>query len=159
MKVKISRILSAGITVILFLLFTIFVPPFTKAVLADTGGRFLIPELPTGSSITIDGLDGDWLSGGFSFSITSIGSGPSGSGRLFVKHPDNLTQNEELYLFININDTTYNTRTNSDNLVLMFDTPHTEADTSDDRGIRFTRNGDFQLRYEGCQTSRLNCQS
>ncbi len=145
MKTKISRILSAGITVILFLLFTSFVSPFTQAVLADTGGRILIPELPTGSSITIDGSDADWPSGEFPFSITAIGSGPSGNGRLFVKHPDNLEEDEELYLFVNIHDNTYNTGPFPDNLVLMFDTPHTEADTSDDRGIRFTRNGDFQL--------------
>ncbi len=127
---------------------------------ADSGGRFAIPELD--GSITIEDEDGaapsnlcttfmDWPSGAgevLSVTISNISGTVDGTGQMVIVHPDDPLADQEMYVFFSINDNSPNVSVNIDRLALMFDLSHDHvvADTSsytnsDDRGIRFNRNG------------------
>ncbi|MDN3522550.1 vWA domain-containing protein [Halomonas ramblicola] len=115
---------------------------------ADAGGSFLIPELSASDGpITLDCNAGDWPADAMSFEVVSLNDASTvlGTGRMVIDHPDDLMQDESLYLFVELTD---DTADNSDELVLMFDNSHDQVppdtssyEASDDRGIRFRRDG------------------
>lgn len=116
----------------------------------DAGGRFMIPELPPNSPpITINGTDADWPAGSLSFTFNPVVmGGMTGSGKAFIRHPSNLTGTEELFLYFEVNDADSDIAVNIDNVVMMLDLSHDHGGpgmgtylTSDDRGLRFNRNG------------------
>lgn len=124
---------------------------------ADGGGRFLLPELPSGTTISIgDCSDGDWPANALDFDITSVTNPATilGRGKMVISHPDNLMADEELYLYIEVDD---NTASDDDMVVIMFDNSHDEDqpdassyEASDDRGIMFKRQaGQYAKRVYG----------
>jgi hypothetical protein len=109
------------------------------------GGSFLVPELASGKTITLNCANADWPTGSESLSFTAAATSgsPGFSFALVISHPDDVMADEHLYLYVQVND---GTPVAGDNVVLMFDNSHdqTVASTasyqaSDDRGIRFYR--------------------
>lgn len=130
---------------VLSLMFILTVVGYVVFANADGGGRFLLPELPNGTTIDIDCTDGDWPTNALDFDITSLTTPGTilGRGKMVISHPDNLMADEELYLYIEIDD---NNASNDDEVVIMFDNSHDEDQpdessylSSDDRGIMFKR--------------------
>lgn len=135
---------------------------------ADGGGRFALPEQHEDPAVVIEDedvtpcvIDAGWPGGGgevLSINLTPLAGspdGPTGSGQMFIYRPNDPTQDPEIYVYFTVNDNTANTApAQMDNLVLMFDLSHDHAvastasfDESDDRGIRFSRNGMVERVY------------
>jgi hypothetical protein len=126
-----------------------------RPVLADGGGRFLVPPMPSGAgAITLDNTDAEWPSSAkfcppsAACDFTPIAGGPTGIVRLMLKDSDDPLVDDELYVFIRVDDVTSDlVDPLTDNVILMFDLSHDHVvastvsfDASDDRGIRFKRN-------------------
>lgn len=134
---------------ILFLLLPAFILGIAEATYADGGRHFLIPESPSG--VTIDPTncdDSDWPTDVLPFDIVSLSGIVLGNGKMVISHLADLTtpDGEELYIYVEMTEDP-NTNDN-DQVVLMFDNSHdhnppdtTSYRTSDDRGIRFRRDG------------------
>ncbi len=109
---------------------------------ADDGGSFAVPELAPSTAITIDCADGEWPTGNGVLSLdlmTQLNPTDVGDGSIVVYHPPDLTDNERLYVYLELDDSTNEVQ---DSVTLMFDLPHDNgAPGADDRGIVVTRNG------------------
>lgn len=136
--------------------------------LADAGGRFALPELNEEPAIVIEDedatpcvVDADWPGGaGEVLPITlaplvGFPDAPAGSGQMFIYRPHDPTEEAVIYVYFTVTDNSVNDApAQMDNLVLMFDLSHDHAvastasfDESDDRGIRFNRNGVVERVY------------
>jgi|GEM_PF-2790143 len=142
--------------------FCAFSMAFATPAAATLGGHFALPELDGTITIEDEGItqctDADWPAGVGQFlsipSFNSITGGPNGIGKMLIYHPDNPMDDQELYVYFRLDDTTSDTAINIDNLVLMFDLSHDHTvantssfDASDDRGIRFNRNNTVESVY------------
>jgi hypothetical protein len=104
-----------------------------------------VPELPSGTTITIDGSPGEWPA---SFLDATNTATPKITGKIVVSHPKlvfvpgpapNVQRNDALYLYLVINDGSNDA---TDNVVFMLDVDrdHVVGD-ADDRGVQFNRDG------------------
>jgi hypothetical protein len=125
----------------------------TSATPVGTGGTFLVPEVPTGTTIKVLCQATDWagMAAPLSFAAADVNGPTKFTLDLAVYHPDDVTADELLDVRIQVTD---NTPVAGDNVVLMFDNSHdgVVASTasyvaSDDRGIRFSRNKTVELVF------------
>lgn len=106
---------------------------------ADDGGSFAVPELAPSTAITIDCADGEWPTGNGVLSLdlmTQLNPTDVGDGSIVVYHPPDLTDNERLYVYLELDDSTNEVQ---DSVTLMFDL--CDDDGAPDRGIVITRDG------------------
>lgn len=122
---------------------------------ADDGGRLMVPELPPGSSITVDGSDADWAGLDVATMTFSTSTALTVNGKMVIHHPEDLHDDEVLYFYIEIpsdaTDSDSGPIASQDRVVVFFDLLHDHAinhttsyEGSDDRGIQFTRGTDVQ---------------
>lgn len=135
---------------------------------ADNGGSFVLPELDSGLMINIEDedmpefcMDSDWPEGigevlPLSLSpLLGASDPPTGQGKMLIYHPDDPMIDSHIYFYFSVeDDVSHSTEPNMDSLMIRFDLAHDEDvaetssfDDSDDRGIRFNRDGTVERVY------------